>query len=152
MNDDDHKSRLDAMLARQRARNSRLLRYRYKEGFDRLGIVLFALFALVFGLAWLIVNEPFALPPPGTPEAAAIAEELESSCRTDLEAALVLLCQERVLGAHRWAYYSGAVGLGGGGGWMFGLLIAVVVLVAAWPVTRWVARGFRKGRQAPPEA
>jgi len=135
------------MADRRLARRQRMLRYRYKEGFDRLAIVAFALFALAFGLLWLFVNEPFALPAEGTPQAAAIAAELETACRDDLERALVMLCHERVLGAYRWDFYSEQLALDTNG-WLYGLLLLAVVAGAAWPVGCWVQRGFRKARPA----
>ncbi len=139
------KGALAAAVDRRRARREGMLRYRYKEGFDRVGIVLFALFAGAFALIWLFVNEPFALPAEGTPEAAAIAAELEAACRDDLEQALVMLCHERILGGYRWDFYSERLALGANR-WLYGGLLLLVVAGAAWPVYRWVVRGFRAGR------
>lgn len=141
------KSALAAAVDRRRARREGMLRYRYKEGFDRIGIVLFVLFALSFALIWLFVNEPFALPAEGTPQAAAIANELETACRDDLERALVMLCHERILGGYRWDFYSERLALGANR-WLYGGLLLLVVVGTAWPVGRWVVRGFRKGREA----
>jgi len=139
----DDRKNLEGLLGRTRARNARLLRYRYKEGFDRLGIVLFALFALVFLLMAAFVHEPFALPAAGTPEAATIDAEIAAACADDIEEALQLLCRERILGAYRWAYYSDRLGLGENG-WLFGALVAALGAAAAWPAGRWVAQGFRR--------
>ena len=123
-----------------------MLRYRYKEGFDRLGIVLFA---LAFAMLWLFVNESYALPAEGSPQAAAIADELAANCRDDFEQALVMLCHERILGGYRWAYYSERLVLGSRG-WIYGLVLGVLVVAALWPVAAWVARGFRRGRSMAP--
>ena len=139
---------LAGALERSRARKAGMLRYRYKEGFDRLGIVLFGLFALAFALLWVFVNEPFALPEDGTPEAAAIAAELETGCRDDLEQALVMLCHERILGGYRWDFYRDRLALDDNG-WLYGALLLVVAAGAGWPVGRWVVRGFRKPGAAP---
>ena len=138
---------LERIVARRRSRRENLLRYRYKEGFDRIGIVLFGLFALAFVLLWAFVHEPYALPGEGTPEAAAIAAELEDACRDDLEQALVMLCHERILGGHRWAFYSERLDVESNG-WLYATFLLAMAAGAAWPVWRWVRRGFDKGRES----
>lgn len=135
----------------RRARRANMLRYRHKEGFDRLGIVLFAAFALAFGLLWLFVSEPYALPAPDTAAGAAIDTEIAEGCRDDLEEALVMLCRERILGGYRWAYYSDRLAVDRYG-WLYAVVLVAAAVGAAWPVTRWVVAGFRKETPKPWEA
>ena len=139
-NDDE---RLDGLMGRMRSRNSRLLRHRYKEGFDRLNIVLFVIFALAFGLAMAFVNEPFALPEEGTPQAEVIAAEIAQACNQDLSDPFVMFCEERILGSYRWAYYQDQL-MFDDLGWLYLTLLGVLALALAYPTWRWVRAGFRK--------
>lgn len=135
-----------ALAERRRARRAHMLRYRHKEGFDRLGIVLFAAFALAFGLLVLFVNEPYALPDPATSAGAAIEADIDENCRDDLEEALVLLCRERILGGYRWAFYSERLAIERYG-WIYAAGLTALALGAAWPTGRWVAAGFRASKR-----
>jgi hypothetical protein len=146
--DDDE--RWNGLTGRLRSRNARLLRHRYKEGFDRLNIVLFVVFAAAFGLAMAFVNEPFALPAEGTPQAAVIAAEIAEACNQDLSDPFVLFCEERILGGHRWAYYQDQL-LFDDLGWLYLGVLAVLFLALAWPTWRWVRAGFCKARLPDPD-
>lgn len=142
----DDPTGMAALVERRRARRAHMLRYRHKEGFDRLGIVLFAAFALAFGLLVLFVNEPYALPDPATSAATAIEAEIAENCRDDLEEALVLLCRERILGGYRWSFYSERLAVERFG-WFYAVALTTMALGAAWPAGRWVAAGFRAARR-----
>lgn len=139
-NDDE---RLDGLMGRLRGRNSRLLRHRYKEGFDRLNIVLFVIFAIAFGLAMAFVNEPFALPQEGTPEATVIAAEIAEACNQELSDPFVMFCEERIYGGYRWAYYQDQL-MFDDLGWLYLTLLGVLALALVYPTWRWVRVGFRR--------
>jgi hypothetical protein len=128
--DDD--DRLAGMLGRARARNSKLLRHRYKEGFDRLNIVLFVMFAAAFLIGLAFVNDPFSQPQPGSSEALLIESEIAAACARDIEEPFITFCHERVWGSHRWDYYSEQLGIGDNG-WLYGALL--VFLAAALAIT-----------------
>ncbi len=141
-NDD---GRLNGLTGRLRNRNAHLLRHRCKEGFDRLNIVLFIIFAMAFGLAMAFVNEPFALPSAGSPQAEVIDAEVAQACNQDLSDSFVLFCEERILGGHRWTYYQNQL-MFDELGWLYLVILAVVFLALAWPTFQWVCEGFRTAR------
>ena len=142
----DDPTGMAALAERRRERRAHMLRHRHKEGFDRLGIVLFAAFALAFGLLVLFVNEPYGLPDLATSASAAIEADIAANCRDDLEEALVLLCRERILGGYRWNFYSERLAVERYG-WIYAAALAVLALGAAWPTGRWVAAGFRAAKR-----
>ncbi len=119
------------------------LRDRYKLGFDRLAVVAMCLFAIPFGLMALAANDPYALPADGTSERQAIEAAVSGECVEDQIDALALLCRERVLSDYRWAHYRAALARDGLG-WLYGALLALLVVAAAVPAVRWVVAGFRR--------
>jgi len=139
--DDD--DRLAGMLGRARARNSELLRHRYKEGFNRLNIVLFVMFAAAFLIGLAFVNDPFSQPQPDSPEALLIESEIAPGCAQDIEEPFITFCHEPVWGRCRWDYYSQQLGFGDNG-WLYGAMLAFLAVALAIPAWRWVAIGFRR--------
>jgi hypothetical protein len=133
-------------MRRQRHR----LRDRYKLGFDRLAVVALVLFAVVFGLMALAVNDPYGLPDLGTVERDAIEAEVAEQCEADQIEALATLCRERVMSGYRWSHYRAAVG-GDGPGWLYGLVLLALVAGAAVPAARWVIAGFRAPQPPVPD-
>ena len=109
----------------------------YKQGLERISIVLFVTVAAGFTLVRLIAGEP---PSGDTPEAEAIARGLARECeRPDKWQLFSFMCDERVLAEFHLKRFFDRVGLAGA---------AAVALVAGgvgYIVIRWTREGFREG-------
>ena len=115
----------------------------YKEGFERLGIVLFVCAGLAIAAVVALSRQPFDLDSLDAAERQAAEAKIAEDCNPDNLEALYDFCRERVLGPYRWRHYrdsegAGAVGLTIAGGAL------VVVLLGGYPVFRWVRAGFRQ--------
>ena len=118
------------------------LRDRHKLGFDRLAVLALVLFAAAFGLIALAVNDPYGLPEAGTPERQDIEAAVVDECAADQIDALASLCRERVMASYRWSYYRTSF-TRDGLGWLYGLLLAGLIIAVLVPAIRWVTAGFR---------
>ncbi len=114
---------------------------RYKEGFDRLAIVLFVAVAVCFGLIHLMVSETYIAPAPESAEGRALVAEVERKCSVEERAVFVFLCREEVTARRRLTHYRDRLGSSQAG---FLVLIAAAGLVSAlgYRAYRWVRVGF----------
>ena len=108
---------------------------RYKEGFERLGIVAFVVIAVVFGFIHLVAV-PYEPPPDSTEQGRAIKAEIARQCDEGF-VVFAYLCPERVVAEYRWRHERGQAGTA---------VIGIVVVIAAfvcYRTYRWVRDGFR---------
>ncbi len=108
---------------------------RYKEGFERLGIVAFVVIAVVFGFI-RFVAVPYDPPPDSTEQGRFIKAEIARECDEGF-VVFVYLCRERVVAEYRWRHERGQAGMA---------VIGIVVVIAAfvcYRTYRWVRDGFR---------
>ena len=108
---------------------------RYKEGFERLGMVAFVVIAVVFGVIRFAAS-PYEPPGELTEQGQAIKAEIARECDEGF-VVFAYLCRERVVAEHRWRHERGQAGM---------VVIAIVVLIAAFVCYRtypWVRDGFR---------
>ncbi|MFQ5619568.1 MAG: hypothetical protein ACE5FR_11395 [Rhodospirillales bacterium] len=108
---------------------------RYKEGFERLGIVAFIVVAVVFGFI-RFASGPYDPPPESTEQGQAIKAEMARECDEGF-VVFAYLCRERVMAERRWRQERGQAGMA---------VIGVVVVIAAfvcYRTYRWVRDGFR---------
>ena len=114
---------------------------RYKEGFDRLGIVAFVFCAAVFGLVYLTSAAPLGLPEPTSEQQTAIALDVAQQCGPDQTGILAGLCRHRVTSTYQWRLYRANANV-----WAFGGVVsAALLLVGALfgrRIYRWVRDGF----------
>ncbi len=115
---------------------------RFKEGFDRLGIVVFVVFAAGFLLVYLLAREPFILPPQGSPERVAVDADLAENCNPDNDGPFATLCRERVMAKYRWEFYRS---YSSGFSMVFVGLLALAAMVIGYRTLRWVVAGFKQG-------
>lgn len=108
---------------------------RYKEGFERLGIVAFVVVAVGFGVMRLAAV-PYDPPPDSSEQGQAIKAEMARECDEGV-VVFAYLCRKRVVAAYRWEHERGQAGM---------VVIGIVVVVAAFVCYRtypWVRDGFR---------
>ncbi len=108
---------------------------RYKEGFERLGIVAFVVVAVGFAVLRLAAV-PYDPPPDATEQGQAIKAEMARECDEGV-VVFAYLCRKRVLAKYRWEHERGQAGMA---------VIGIVVLIAAFVCYRtypWVRDGFR---------
>jgi len=109
---------------------------RYKEGLERLSIILFVTVVAAFILIRLLAGDA---PTGDAADAEAIARELARECENpDKWQLFTFMCDDRVLAEFRLRHFFDKVGLVGS---------AVVALVAAglgYYVYRWAREGFRE--------
>jgi len=108
---------------------------RYKEGFERLGIVAFVVIAVVFGFI-RFVAVPYDPPPDSTEQGRFIKAEIARECDEGF-VVFAYLCRERVVAEYRWRHERGQAGMA---------VIGIVVVIAAfvcYRTYRWVRDGFR---------
>ncbi len=115
----------------------------YKEGFERLGIVLFVSAALAIAALIVLSRQPFDLDSLDAPDRQAAEAEIAEACNPDNLSAFYEFCRERVLGPYRWRHYRDGDGAGGTGMAIAGGAL-VLVLLGGYPVFRWVRAGFRQ--------
>lgn len=115
---------------------------RYKEGFDRLGIVAFVLAAAAAALVFLMSGEPYALPEPGTEEREILALALASEC-AEARAPFASLCRQRVLAAYRGRYYLEKQEVTASA-LLFMTLAVLAFCLFGYRVWRWVVEGFKR--------
>ena len=115
----------------------------YKEGFERLGIVLFVSAALAIAALIVLSRQPFDLDSLDAPDRQAAEAEIAEACNPDNQSAFYEFCRERVLGPYRWRHYRDGDGAGGTGMAIAGGAL-VLVLLGGYPVFRWVRAGFRQ--------
>ena len=115
---------------------------RYKEGFDRVGIVLFVLFAAGFLLVYLLAREPFEMPPEGCAERLAIEADLAENCDPENEGPFALLCDERVMAKYRWAHYRADPS---GFPMILGGVFVLAIVAFGHRTLRWIVDGFKQG-------
>ncbi len=110
--------------------------HRYKEGFERLGMVAFVVFAVVFGFIHFAAS-PYEPPGELTEQGQAIKSEIARDCGEEELAIFAYLCGERVVAEYRWRHDRSQAGMA---------VIGVVVVIAAFVcylTYRWVREGFR---------
>ncbi len=108
----------------------------YKEGFERLGMVAFVVFAVVFGFIHFAAA-PYEPPGELTEQGQAIKAEIARDCGEQEFALFAYLCRERVVAEYRWRHDRGQAGMA---------VIGIVVVIAAfvcYRTYRWVRDGFR---------
>ncbi len=108
---------------------------RYKEGFERLGIVAFVVIAVVFGVMRFAAS-PYDPPPDSTEQGQAIKAEMARECDVGV-VVFAYLCRKRVIAKYRWEHERGQAGMA---------VIGIVVVIAAfvcYRTYRWVRDGFR---------
>ena len=108
---------------------------RYKEGFERLGIVAFVVIAVGFGLMRFAAS-PYEPPGELTEQGQAIKAEIARECDEGV-VVFAYLCRKRVVAEYRWRHERGQTGLA---------VIGIVVVIAAFVCYRtypWVRDGFR---------
>ena len=108
---------------------------RYKEGFERLGIVAFVVIAVAFGVIRFAAT-PYEPPGELTEQGQAIKEEIGRECDEGV-VVFAYLCRKRVVAEYRWRHERGQTGMA---------VIGIVVLIAAFVCYRtypWVRDGFR---------
>ena len=108
---------------------------RYKEGFERLGIVAFVVIAVVFGVIRFAAS-PYETPGELTEQGQAIKAEIARECDEGF-VVFAYLCRERVVAEYRWRHERGQAGMA---------VIGIVVVIAAFVCYRtypWVRDGFR---------
>ena len=114
---------------------------RYKEGFDRLGIVAFVFCAAVFGLVYLTSTAPPELPEPTSERQTAIELDVTQECGPDQTGILAGICRHRVKSTYQWRLYRDNANV-----WAFGVVVlAAMLLVGALfgrRIYRWVRDGF----------
>ena len=107
---------------------------RYREGFDRLGIVAFVIVALTYSLFHLTAGDPSTTL--GTEQALAMQAEIAGSC--DGEGFALTFCVRQIRATHRLDRIMDRLGPA----WM-AILLAVGALVI-YLTYRWVGEGFKK--------
>ena len=114
---------------------------RYKEGFDRLAIVLFVAVAVCFGLIHLMVSETYIAPAPESEAGRALTAEADRKCAQEEGAVFNFLCREEVTARRRLAHYRERLGSSQAG---FLVLIVAAGLASAlgYRAYRWVRAGF----------
>ncbi len=108
---------------------------RYKEGFERLGIVAFVVIAVGFGIIRLAAA-PYDPPPDSTEQGQAVKAEMVRECDEGF-VVFAYMCRNRVIAKYRWWHERGQAGMA---------VIAIVIVVAAFVCYRtypWVRDGFR---------
>ena len=108
---------------------------RYKEGFERLGMVAFVVIAVVFGVIRFAAS-PYEPPGELTEQGQAIKAEIARECDEGF-VVFAYLCRERVVAEYRWRHERGQAGMA---------VIGIVVVIAAfvcYRTYRWVRVGFR---------
>ncbi len=108
---------------------------RYKEGFERLGMVAFVVIAVVFGFIRFAAG-PYDAPPDSTEQGRAVKAEIARECDEGF-VVFAYLCRERVVAKYRWRHERGQAGMA---------VIGIVVVIAAFICYRtypWVRDGFR---------
>jgi hypothetical protein len=111
-----------------------------KVGFERLGMVAFVAVAAIFGLIYLVANEPYVVPDPETERGRAIAKDIARECDSESLVFMGRLCRERVSARYRWRHY--VDGMGEGKTTVILTILAVAGgLFGIWAI-RWVYEGF----------
>ncbi len=114
---------------------------RYKEGFDRLGIVAFVFCAALFWLVYLMIDAPFRLPEPGSDADQALTAELAEQCGSYENALEARICQYRVTSPYRWRHYRDNTAAP-----TFAIIVAAALALAGGVfgrrIYRWVRSGF----------
>ncbi len=111
---------------------------RYKEGFERLGIVAFVIAALTFSLLHLTAGEPFTSQEAETEQALALEAEIASRCDGEGFALMAYFCDRHVRATHRLGRIMDRLGPAGPA-----IFLAVGALVI-YLTYRWVGEGFKK--------
>jgi len=109
---------------------------RYKEGFERLGMVAFVVFAAIFGIIHYTAA-PYQEPDKLTARGRAIETEVRGECGKPENAVFAYLCRQRVMARYRWQHDREQAPIG---------IIGIVVVVAGvvcFLTFRWVRDGFR---------
>ena len=109
---------------------------KYKEGFDRLGIVAFVIVALTYSLFHLAAGEFFTFADPGTEQALAMEAEIASSC--DGEGLGLTFCGRIIRATHRLGRITDRLGPVGPA------IFLVVGTLVVYLTYRWVGEGFKK--------
>ena len=109
---------------------------RYKEGFERLGIVAFVIVALTYSLFHLTAGEPFTSADLGTEQALAMEAEIASRC--DGEGFGLSFCGRHIRATYRLGRIMDRLGPAGPA-----IFLAVGALVV-YLTYRWVGEGFKK--------
>ncbi len=109
---------------------------RYREGFDRLGIVAFVIVALTFSLFHLTAGEPFTSPDMEMEQALAMEAEIASRC--DGEGFGLSFCGRHIRATHRLGQIMDQLGPAA-----LAIFLAVGALVL-YLTYRWVGEGFKK--------
>lgn len=109
---------------------------RYREGFDRLGIVAFVIVALTFSLFHLTAGDPVTYPELGTEQALAVEAEIASSC--DGEGFGLAFCGRHIRATHRLGRIMDRLGPAGPA------IFLVVGALVIYLTYRWVGKGFKK--------
>ncbi len=109
---------------------------RYREGFDRLGIVAFVIVALTFSLFHLTAGDPLTSADLGTEQALAVEAEIASRC--DGEGFGHTFCGRHIRATHRLGRIMDRLGPAGPA-----IFLAVGAFVF-YLTYRWVGEGFKK--------
>lgn len=116
---------------------------RYKNGFDRLGIVAFVFCAALFWLVYLAIDAPFRLPQPGSIDDQALQAELTAQCAPYENALEARICRYRVASPYRWQHYRDNSAAPA-----FGIILAAALVLAGAVfgrrIYRWVRAGFEQ--------
>lgn len=107
----------------------------YKEGLERLGIILFMTVFIAFALINVLAG---SYAPSGTEEIKAIEEEQARVCDTDEWQLFSFMCRDRVLAKHRLARFYAAAGP------MEIIVLFLVAGVIGYYGYRWAREGFRE--------
>ena len=109
---------------------------RYREGFDRLGIVAFVIVALTYSLFHLTAGEPFTSADSGTEQALAVEAEIASRC--DGDGFALTFCGRHIRATYRLGQIMDRLGPAGPA-----IFLAVGALMI-YLTYRWVGEGFKK--------
>ena len=109
---------------------------RYREGFERLGIVAFVIAALTYSLFHLTAGDPFTSPDLETEQALAMEAEIASRCEG--EGFALSFCGRHIRATHRLGQILDQLGPAAQA-----IFLAVGALVIYLPY-RWVGEGFKK--------
>ena len=118
---------------------------RYREGFDRLGFVVFVVVGMLFVAVYFSVHTAYVMPAPESAAGIALAAELAVECANSENQIMGALCEESAVTARRWEHFKNQYATGNASIWVvwLGAALALAYVLAS---ARWVIIGFGERR------